>query len=213
MPELFAVPLISKNGVRGNVVTASRLLDDAPEKTVVFESGRKAVVPSQNLHLQRDGSYYLDLTVDPRGPDDIPQPQAEPRENVQQDGDVVIPLVQEQLVVGKSETETGRVRVTKRVVEYPTTFEETTAFESYEVERVPLDRVVEQTSGPRTEGDVIIIPVYEEEVVLVKRLRLREEIRLVKKRREERSPRTIVLKKEEVVVERYPASSATSSQT
>ena len=197
MSDSFLVPFISKNGIRGKVMTASRLLDDTLEKSVVFETGRKAVVGSDYLHLREDGSYYLDLNVDPRPPDTLDEPGVI--------GETIIPRVEEQLVISKRVVETGRVRVVKNLVEQPHLIDETIVYEDYTVERVPINREVFEIGPTRVEGDLTIIPVYEEEVIVSKRLVLREEIHLIKKRREEHHPRTIMLRKQEVKIHRLDA--------
>ena len=46
------------------------------------------------------------------------------------------------------------------------------------VQRVPMDRELSETPAVRQEGDVIIVPVVEEILVVERRLRLREEIHL-----------------------------------
>ena len=109
--------------------------------------------------------------------------------------------------------EPGRGRVTKSVSEHSVEVDEPSIYEEYTVERVPVNRVVTETEGSRTEGNVMIIPVYEEEVITTKRLILREEIRLTKTRREEHTPQTVVLRRETVDVQRTPAAPAASRST
>ncbi len=197
MTGRFEIPFISKNGIRGTVTSSSPTLSDDPEQPVVFETGRHAVVARQFLRPAQDGTYYLDLTVDPRPADTAPA-QANT-------GDIVIPRVEESLSVSRHVTETARVRVNKTVVSREASAEDSVVYEEYSVERVPIDREVNEVTPTRVEGDVTIIPVYEERSVTVKRLVLKEEIRLVKKRREERHPHNVVLRKEEVTIDRFPS--------
>jgi stress response protein YsnF len=60
----------------------------------------------------------------------------------------------------------------------------------------------------RTEGDVTIIPVLEETVVVEKRLLLREEVHVRLKTHEEHQPQRVRLRSEDVVVERTRAENA-----
>ena len=46
------------------------------------------------------------------------------------------------------------------------------------IERVPINRIVEVAPGIREEGDIIIVPLLEEIVVVEKKLVLREEIHI-----------------------------------
>jgi len=192
MNDSLAVPLISKNGVRGKVLTTSRLLDDSREKSVIFEGGQEASVSTKHLHLQPDGTYFLDQAV---------EPQARPSE-------VVIPVIHEIAHVTKRKVETGRVRVRKTVSEEPATIDLALVHEEYEVVRIPVNKVVETKAPTRVDGDTTIIPVYEEETVTVTRLILREEVHLVKKERIEHRPHTITLRKESAEVERIPTKPA-----
>ena len=77
--------------------------------------------------------------------------------------------------------ERGRYRIDVRVVERDQSVEQTLERQDVEVERIAVGRVVETAPEIRQEGDVMIIPIVEEEVVLVTRLVLREEIHIRKK--------------------------------
>ena len=50
--------------------------------------------------------------------------------------------------------------------------------ETVEVTRVPIDKVVETAPEIRTDGDVTIVPVLEEVLVVEKRLVLKEELHI-----------------------------------
>ena len=168
---------------------------------MTFETGRKAVVSSEHLHPRADGSYFLDLMVDPRPPG--PEPPARAASNAA--GDVVIPRVEEQLVIDKHVTETGRVRVTKTVAESLQTYDASIVREDYVIERVPVNREVSGMEPARVEDDVTIISVYEEELITTTRLILREEIHLIKRRRVESRQGAMPIRKHEVEVERSSA--------
>ena len=61
--------------------------------------------------------------------------------------------------------------------------------EEVEVERVAIDRWVDQMAEVREEGEVTIIPVHAEVLVVEKRLKLVEEIHVRRRRTEERAAR------------------------
>ena len=115
---------------------------------------------------------------------------------------VVLPIVEESLTVGKRIEETGVVRISKRTTERTETVQLETAQETVSIERVPVDRLVDGPVEIRQEGDVTIVPVLEEVVVVEKRLMLREEVRITRTRTTVPQERTVVLRKEEAVVER-----------
>jgi len=120
----------------------------------------------------------------------------------------VVPVIEEELRVGKRVVETGRVRVTKTVREHEEVVDEPLMREEYDVERVPIDEFVDGPVGPRHEGETLVVPVLEEVLVVEKRLVVREELRITRKRTEERRPQRVKLLSEEVSVERTDADAA-----
>ena len=117
-----------------------------------------------------------------------------------------VPVVREELAVGKRTVETGEgIRVTKTVSERQQVVDELLAKEDVGVERVSVNRVVDAASIPgiRQEGTTIIVPVLEEILVVEKRTIVKEELRITSTRREVRGPAKFVLRSEEVFVERF----------
>jgi stress response protein YsnF len=119
--------------------------------------------------------------------------------------DPVIPVVEEETVVGKRWVDGDRVRVRKVVQEREQTVNETLAEERVEIERVPVNRYIDEPIRSRQEGDTLIIPVIEE--TLVVRLLLKEEVRVTMRRTEKPISQPITLRKEDVVIERERADS------
>ena len=76
--------------------------------------------------------------------------------------------------------------------------------QTVEVERVPVNRPVDAVQDVRVEGDVTVVPVYEEVLVVTKQLVLREEVRLVTRRDRVPGPDTVTLRRQRVEVERLP---------
>jgi uncharacterized protein (TIGR02271 family) len=70
------------------------------------------------------------------------------------------------------------------------------------VQRVAVNRVVEGPTPMRFEGDTLIIPLFEEVLVVEKRLLLKEELHLTTRRVETHTPQRVTLRREEAVVER-----------
>ena len=67
--------------------------------------------------------------------------------------------------------------------------------EDIEMQRVPVNRILEAPAEIRIEEGVTIIPVMEERLKIEKQLILREEIRITKKRTTVRDPRVVALEK------------------
>ena len=120
--------------------------------------------------------------------------------------DLRIPVVEEQLTVGTRVVETGRgVRIHKTISEQPVVIDERLMRDEMEIERVPVDRIVALEDKPATryEGDTLVVPVFEEVLVVERRLRIKEELRITRIRHEEHYQDTVSLKAEQVEVERF----------
>lgn len=115
---------------------------------------------------------------------------------------MVIPVIDEQVRIDKTVVETGRVRVQKRVHEETQTYNLPTLHQTVDVERVPINRVVEQAPEARYEGDTLVIPVVREEVITMTRLVLVEEVRLKNTYRTDVVSQPVTLRREEVIVDR-----------
>jgi uncharacterized protein (TIGR02271 family) len=115
---------------------------------------------------------------------------------------IAIPLVEERLRVEARSVETGRVHV-RTVTE---TREEIAAAnlerDKVEIERVPRDEEVSAPPPVREEGDVTIVPVVEERLVVTKKLFLVEEIRLRRKTVVEREEMPVTVRAQRAVVQR-----------
>ncbi|HEX8154567.1 MAG TPA: DUF2382 domain-containing protein [Thermoanaerobaculia bacterium] len=114
----------------------------------------------------------------------------------------VIPVVQEEAVVGKRRVDRGAVRISRVITEHEETIPTSTIEERVEIERVARNEWIDAPLEPRQDGDTLIIPVIEEVTVVEKRLLLREEIHVRKKKVEKRGEEKIVLRREDVKVER-----------
>ena len=114
----------------------------------------------------------------------------------------VIPVAREELALGKRTVETGRVVVRKTVTNDPQKVEVPLLHDEVDVERVAIDRVVEELPEQRYEGDVLVIPVLEEVVVVKKQWVLKEELRVRKRAVRAVHEETVDLRAEHVEVER-----------
>jgi uncharacterized protein (TIGR02271 family) len=115
---------------------------------------------------------------------------------------IVIPVIAEQIAVGKQVVETGKVRISKRISEHEELVDVPLFKEEVRVERVPVNLFVDALPPVRQEGDTMIIPVVEEQIVIQKKLLLVEELRVRKEVVEHHQPQTVNLRKEEVEIKR-----------
>ncbi len=119
---------------------------------------------------------------------------------------IVIPVVQEKLYVGVEQVDTGRgVRIHKTVTEQTHNIDETLLRDAVEVRRVPVDKIVSLSEAPvaRQEGDIFIVPILEEVLVVEKRLRIKEEVHITRTARQEHYTDTVITRAEHVTVERF----------
>jgi stress response protein YsnF len=119
---------------------------------------------------------------------------------------LIIPVVREEVSVEKRVVDTGRgMRIHKTVAEQPCHIDERLLRDEVEVSHVPVDRIVPLDAAPSTryEGDTLVVPVLEEVLVVERRVRIKEEIRITRTRREEHHAETVMLKSEQVSVERF----------
>jgi uncharacterized protein (TIGR02271 family) len=116
--------------------------------------------------------------------------------------DKVIPVIEEELDVGKHAVEAGRIRVSKRVETTESVIDEPLLQQGYDIERTQVNRIIEDVPQPRYDGDTLVLPILEEVLVVEKRLILREEIRITRTREELRDPQTHTVRREHVDVER-----------
>jgi stress response protein YsnF len=119
---------------------------------------------------------------------------------------VRVPVVREDAWVEKRIVDTGRgVRIHKTVAEHPCRIDESLLRDDVQVHHVPVDRIVplDQAPATRYEGDTLVVPILEEVLVVERRLRIKEELHITRTRHEERHVDTVVLKSEQVSVERF----------
>ena len=117
------------------------------------------------------------------------------------DEERTLELREEQLIPHKEMREVGEVRIRTVVEEIPGRLEVEALREEVEVEHVPVGRVVSERVPPWEEDDVLYVPVYEEQLVMVKRLLLREHLKIRRVATTETQLFEDTLRRERVVVE------------
>lgn len=116
--------------------------------------------------------------------------------------DRTIPLHEEVLSVGKRTREGSTVRIETRVNEFDRTVAQDLESTGVDIVRVPIGRVVETAPDMRREGDVLILPILEEELVVTKRLVLKEEIHITPHTDRRTEQVTATVRSQEAVVTR-----------
>lgn len=120
--------------------------------------------------------------------------------------DLRIPLQKEEIHVHKKTVDTGKgVRISKHVTEHEEIVNLPRLEEILTIEHVQKGQILAEGARPqaRQEGDVYIIPVFEEVYVVEKKIRLKEEIHVIKKHKETNEQQAVQLKSEEIAIERF----------
>jgi stress response protein YsnF len=121
------------------------------------------------------------------------------------DETAAIPLVEERLHVSKRPVE-RQVRVRTVTEDVPETLREELIAERVDVQHVAVERELTETPEIRFEGDLMIIPVIEERLVVEKKLFLVEEVHVRRLQGVERIEQPVTLRKQRVVVDRHHVS-------
>jgi uncharacterized protein (TIGR02271 family) len=187
--------VIGKDGLQGTIIRTEPAADgSATQALVQFADGQQAIMPLHTLVAQADGSYYAPIS----------QADLNARQTTTMAAGetVVLPVVAEELEVGKQTITTGVVRVRKLVHEREEMVDEPLLREEVQVERIPINQVIDQPVPVRHEGDTLVVPILEEVLVIEKRLMLKEELRIRKHKTEFHASQSVTLRSEEVIVER-----------
>lgn len=148
---------------------ASRILDDAGAIDVDDDSVGGGLERSASGDInERSASLDTDLDTSDRTASDTSRTS--------------IPIVEEELNVGKREVETGRVRVRSRIIERPVEQTLRLREERVNVERTPTDRPATESDFATSQDEIEIrttaeIPVIDKEARVVEEVRLNKDVR------------------------------------
>ena len=192
MQQSYPGRVWGRDGLCGTLLQSSS--PDPAQVVVALESGQQFLLPAETLVRQQDGSYYLPLSRAEIEP--FRRPDADANETL------VVPVIVEEPEIQKRPVETGKVRITKVVHAREAVVDEPLLHDEVEVERVPIQRLVEEAIPVRYEGNTMIVSVMEEVLVVEKRLMLKEELHIRKRRVVRHQPQHVTLRHEEAHVER-----------
>lgn len=116
---------------------------------------------------------------------------------------MTIPVSEEVIEVTPQVVELGYLRVQKKIDEYLDEQSVRLRQHDVHVERVPVDEIIPEAIEPYMDGDVYVVPVIEEEVVIQRRLRLKEELRVHRTVAERDELVQTPFRRERVVVNEY----------
>ena len=182
MAELQEFEVKLSDGRRGKVLRTSRFLDKREFNTVKLSNGTELTVPAAALEPQQDGSFYLRERGN-SGAQGADRSRAPATQNVTESDGSRAPAAQSlPNAEGPNTPEAQTVTQSSSSVDASRFMDASLFKEDVDVQRVPINRVLDAPVEMRVEDGVTIIPVMEERVKVEKQLILREEIRIVKKR-------------------------------
>ena len=114
----------------------------------------------------------------------------------------VLQLHAEEIAISKRRVPGELVRVTTQTNTRDVVVDEPLSHETVVVERVPIGRYVDAAPEIRYVGDVTIMPVIDEELVVTRRLFLREEVHVRRERTTTPHVETVTLREQQVVLTR-----------
>ena len=163
-PKMF--PVYDEKGRIGSLLSTARFLDPRSEKTIRLDNGHEITVPSAALKVQPDGSFRL-LE---RRPATAAPPAASASASAA--APALAPAPSPELNVESPE-----------VLE-PEQLRNAGFFQDdYDIEHVPVGRIIDAPVTQRQEGETLVLPVVEEVLVYRRKLYLREEIRITRRKK------------------------------
>lgn len=117
------------------------------------------------------------------------------------DEGTIVPVLDEQASIETRTVVTGRVRVETRTEMVEEIARARLDGEELEIERVPIGTAIDHVPAVRTEGDVTIIPIVEEVLIVEKRLVLKEELHVRRTATAETVEVPVTLRKQRAFVE------------
>jgi len=128
---------------------------------------------------------------------------------VDQTGDIRVPVVEEELRVGKRAVEGGGVRAYQRVQETPVNEQVTLRDETVRVERRPVDRAATEADFANLKEGTIDVREHDEEAVVDKQARVVEEVVIRKDTQERTENVQDTVRRTDVNVEEIPGTTRT----
>lgn len=127
--------------------------------------------------------------------------------------DQVLSLAEETVEVSKQRVIDGHVRVTRQVTEHQQKIALMLRHQTAEIERIPKSERLTEVPAIREENGVLIIPIVEEEVEIVRHLVLKEEWHIRKVVSEVEIEQIVSLRRQQAHLTRIPYSEPSESIT
>jgi uncharacterized protein (TIGR02271 family) len=187
------VRVVGRGGLTGTLVDPlPKNPSDRPVR-IELDNGRLIQVAASLLRSQSSGTLEVDL-----GPEDL-RIEAEPAPEQSR----VIPVLAEELQVGRQAVPVGGVRVHRLTHEHEEVVDMPLTREHVDVRRVLINREVDGPLPVRREGETTVIPIVEEVLMIGKKFVLKEEVHVTRTVRKERHQERVTVRRQESAIERF----------
>ena len=129
------------------------------------------------------------------------------------DFETIVPVAEEELNVSTQSVVTGRIRIAVKTNVIDELVKVPLKTTDVDVERVPIGRDVDEAPPVQTVGEVTIVPIMEEVLVIEKRLVLKEELHIKRRVSIETVETKMPVRKQQAVVDRDSVDAATNEVT
>lgn len=113
-----------------------------------------------------------------------------------------IPVIEERARIEKEIVERAVVKVDTFITEHDETISEALMHEEIEIRHVAVNAPVDAMPAVKQDGDIVIIPIVEERIVVSKRLFLKEELHVHRRTVSKNATIPVKLRSTEVAVHR-----------
>lgn len=206
------MPVHATDGLIGWIASGPRVAHhdpSAPAEILVLGNqettgpGVEEFLRITNTMIDRVDRGIIYLNISRRRVPAASKPVVPPQRITQAESHTRIPLHDEEVEHGTRVVELGHVRVRKRVDEHVDERNVTLRHNEVQIEHVPVNELIPEMIHPYLDGDTYVIPVVEEEIVLQRRLRLKEEIRIRRVVAEREESMSIPYRRERIEIEEH----------
>ncbi|HVG19157.1 MAG TPA: YsnF/AvaK domain-containing protein [Blastocatellia bacterium] len=196
----------------GTVVTVNAEEDLADRATAILERFDPVDIDERAEQYREGGHTRFDASAPPYTAEETARERDSYSNRAGKQGEIRVPVVEEDLEVGKREVRRGGVRVYNRMTETPVEKDVHLREEHVSVERRPVDRPVSEADFDSLQEGTIEVTETAEEPVIAKRARVAEEVVINKEVNERTETVRDSVRRTDVDVEELDTNTKTSSK-